>query len=92
MWSGAVISPEEVLTNDYLAARQMIVDVEDPARAVYKMIGCPVKLEKSPAMVTAAPRYGQHTEEFFTSRLGVPSEEVPRAARPGRHRVSLRQV
>ncbi len=83
VWSGAVVSPEEVLTNEQLLAREMIVEVEDPARGDYKMIGCPIKLEKSPVKVTAAPRYGEHNDEILTSVLGVAPEELPELRQQG---------
>ncbi len=35
VWSGAVLSPEETLTNEHLIAREMIVDVEDEVRGDY---------------------------------------------------------
>ena len=83
VWSGAVISPEEVLTNEHLLAREMIVDVEDPVRGDYKMIGCPVKMERSPAKVTAAPRYGEHTDEILTGVLNVSPDELPELRKHG---------
>ena len=77
IWSGAVMSPEEVLTNEHLLAREMIVDVEDSVRGDHKMIGCPIKLDNSPPKVTAAPRYSEHTDEILTDMLGVATDELP---------------
>lgn len=76
VWCGAVISPEETLGNEHLIAREMIVDVEDPARGSYKMIGCPVKLSKSPVEITPAPLYGEHTDEILTELVGVPAADI----------------
>ena len=78
VWSGAVMSPEEVLTNEHLLAREMVVDVEDSVRGDHKMIGCPIKLDNSPPKVTAAPRYSEHTDEILTDMLGVAPDELPR--------------
>ena len=77
VWCGAVISPEEVLTNEQIAARQMVVDVQDPARGAYQMIGCPVKLDKSPVEVMPAPLYSEHTDEILTEILEVSPDELP---------------
>ena len=77
VWCGAVISPEEVLSNEHLAAREMIVDVDDPARGTYQMIGCPVKLDKSPVEVQPAPLYSEHTDDILTNMLDVSPDELP---------------
>ncbi len=77
VWCGAVLSPEETLTNDHLIAREMVVQVDDPSRGKYKMIGCPVKLTNSPVEITPAPLYSEHTDEILTSLLNVPASELP---------------
>lgn len=76
IWCGPVIAPEEVLTNDQLIAREMIVEVHDEARGDYKMIGCPVKLDDSPAEVTPAPRYSEHTDAILSEMLDVSGDEI----------------
>ena len=80
VWCGAVMSPEEVLSNEHLAAREMIVDVDDPARGNYQMIGCPVKLEKSPVDVKPAPLYSEHTDDILTGLLDVSPRRAARAS------------
>ena len=47
------------------------------------MIGSPVKMYKTPARVTAAPQYGQHTQEIFHNLLGVPAEGFPELCAQG---------
>ena len=54
----------------------MVVTVEDSIRGDYTMLGCPVKLEKSPVTVTAAPVYSQDTNDILTDMLGVSAEEL----------------
>ena len=83
VWCGAVISPEEALSNEHLIAREMVVNVDDPARGAYRMIGCPVKLEKSPVEIKPAPLYGEHTDDILTSLLEVPPDELPELRRQG---------
>ena len=83
VWSGAVLSPSEVVENEHLIEREMIVDVEDPARGNYKMIGCPIKMEKGPAKVTPAPRYSEHTEEILIDMLDVTPDELPELREQG---------
>ncbi len=83
VWCGPVLSPEEVLENDHLLAREMIVTVPDEARGEYQMIGCPVKMEKSPATVSPAPLYSEHTDEILTSMLDVSQDELPKLREAG---------
>ena len=77
MWCGPVLTPLEVLENEHLEAREMLVTVEDQERGDYRMIGCPVKLEKSPVTVEAAPQYSEHTDEILTEMFGVSPDELP---------------
>jgi len=76
IWCGPVIAPEEVLTNDQLIAREMIVEVHDEARGDYKMIGCPIKMDDSPPEVTPAPRYSEHTDAILSEMLNVSDAEL----------------
>ena len=76
VWCGAVLNPLEVLDNDHLKQRDMIVTVADDHRGDYRMIGCPLKLEKSPVTVTRAPRYSEHTDQVLTQMLGVPESQL----------------
>ena len=55
--SGATVGATEVLENEHLIAREMIVQVEDSVRGDYRMIGIPVKMSDDPNIVTRAPRY-----------------------------------
>ena len=77
------MSPEEVITNEHLIAREMIVNVEDDVRGDYKMIGCPIKMQKSPAVVKKAPRYSEHTDEILVKMAGVSPDELPKLREQG---------
>ena len=74
--AGATIGATEVLENDHLIAREMIVNVEDSTRGDYRMIGIPVKLSEEANRVTKAPRYSEHTDEVLTTVLGCSEKEV----------------
>jgi formyl-CoA transferase len=76
VWCGAVLTPVEVINNAHLKQREMIVTVKDDYRGDYRMIGSPVKMEKSPVTVTQAPRYSEHTDEILKSMLGVSEDEL----------------
>ena len=74
--ASAVVGATEVLDNEQLIAREMIVEVDDPVRGDYKMIGIPVKMTDDPNVVTRAPRYSEHTDEVLTKVLGCTEEQV----------------
>ena len=74
--AGATLNPHEIVEDEHLIARDMIVTVEDEVRGDYRMIGCPIKLSDQDVTVTPAPRLGEHNEEILTSILGYTSEEV----------------
>jgi len=76
VWCGAVLTPVEVINNEHLKQREMIVTVTDDYRGDYRMIGSPVKMEKSPVTVTQAPLYSEHTDEILKSMLGVSEDEL----------------
>ena len=77
VWCGAVLSPEEILTNEHLITRDMVVDVNDKDRGDYKMIGCPIKLSRSPVKVERAPLYSEHTDEILKEVVGIDPNEIP---------------
>ncbi len=74
--AGATLNPHDILEDEHLAAREMVVTVEDSVRGDYRMIGCPIKLSDQKMEVTRAPRLGEHTEEVLMSILGCTPEDV----------------
>jgi formyl-CoA transferase len=75
---GAVQDTGEVLTDPHLRARQMIVDVDYPARGTYQTVGCPVKLSDSPAEIRRPPLLGEHTEALLGDLCGLDTAELRR--------------
>src|SRR6266851_2627859 len=80
---GAVQDTGEVLADPHLKAREMIVDVDYPARGTYQTVGCPVKLSESPVTVTRPPLLGEHTREVLGALCGVDPDEVKRLREDG---------
>ena len=74
--AGSVQDTYEVLQDPHLKAREMVIDMRDPARGDYQIIGCPIKVEGNDTQATPPPLLGEHTEEALTSLLGMTAEEV----------------
>ena len=72
----AVRDTAELLTDPHLRAREMMVDVRDPARGDYTAIGCPIKVEGNVVRVMAAPLLSEHTEEVLGQVLGIDAAEA----------------
>ena len=54
-----------MLADPHLRAREMIVDVQHPARGVYVTVGNPIKLSASASDVKRSPLLGEHTDEVL---------------------------
>jgi formyl-CoA transferase len=81
---GACQDASEVLRDPHLVARDMIVDIEDPASGrTYKTVGCPMKLSDSPVAVTRPPKLGEHTEALLGKLCGMAPEDVKRLRESG---------
>ena len=74
--AGATLNSYDILEDEHLAARGMVVNVADPVRGDYTMIGCPIHLSDEEFEVTRAPRLGEHSEEVLTEILGCTPDEV----------------
>ena len=74
--AGAVQDSCEVLRDPHLKAREMVIDIQDPARGEYQIIGCPIKVEGNDVPVTPPPLLGQHSEEVLTTLLGMNHQEI----------------
>lgn len=81
--AGATLNSLDLLEDKHLIEREMIVNVEDPIRGDYRMIGCPIKLSDQDMKVTRAPRLGEHTEEVLTTILGCTHDEVEQMRQEG---------
>ena len=73
---GAVQDTREVLEDPHLMEREMIVDMDDPARGDYKIIGCPIKIDSNRVEIKPPPLLGQHSAEVLSSMLGMAEDEL----------------
>ena len=78
---GAVLDSGEILGDEDLIARGMVVTVEHATRGKFTMPGNPVRLSASPTTVTPAPLLGEHNAEVYGALLGIGRDELTQLAR-----------
>jgi formyl-CoA transferase len=79
----AVFDTKELTEDPHLNRREVIVEVDHPARGRFKMPGWPVRMERSHVPVSAAPLLGQHNREVYGELLGMGPDELERLAAEG---------
>jgi formyl-CoA transferase len=80
---GAVLDSAEVLEDEHLRRRGMIVEVEHPTRGRMAIPGSPIRMSASPAEVTRAPLLGEHNGEVYGALLGLGEAELAALRRDG---------
>ena len=73
---GPILSMKDLIEDESLVRRGIIVDVPHPTRGSFKTVGCPIKLSDSPVEVTSSPLLGEHTEEILAQELGYTKEQI----------------
>ena len=80
---GAVLDSGEVLSNEHLRGKGMVVDLEHPDRGRFPMLGNPIRLSDSPTDVRRAPLLGEHTAEVLGKLLGLSADELAQLKKDG---------
>ena len=71
-----VLDLDEALDSALVRAREMVVEMEQPQLGSIRLLGLPIKLDRTPGDPTrAAPALGEHTAEVLTE-AGFSEEEV----------------
>jgi crotonobetainyl-CoA:carnitine CoA-transferase CaiB-like acyl-CoA transferase len=66
---GRVRTIPEALNDPQVAAREMLLTLDDPQLAGFQVVGNPIKLSKSPPrLYRRPPRLGEHTHEVLSVR------------------------
>ena len=75
---------EEVAKDEHLNSRGYFVELEHPVAGKVKHPGSPFRLSETPGELGGpAPILGQHNEDVYCGRLGVPKEELGRLRMAG---------
>jgi len=74
----------EAVDDPHIAAREMIIEFDQPQYGKVRIAGCPIKFSETPIKVfKPAPLLGQHTEEILTALLGYSKAQVAELKKAG---------
>src|SRR5438094_232975 len=74
--AGAVLDSAEVLADEHMRGRGMIVELEHPTRGKYPMPGNPVRLSASPTELQRSPLLGEHNAEVYGKLAGLSESDL----------------
>ena len=75
--AGPINTLDRVLSDPQVLAREMVVEIDGPAEDKIKIIGNPLKMEKTPVNTfTRPPLLGQHSREILREILGYSPEKI----------------
>jgi formyl-CoA transferase len=74
-----VLDSGDVLGDEHLKQRDMVVTLEHPVRGAIPYPGNPIKMTNWPATkIEAAPSLGRDNDEVYARLLGLSGEEIAR--------------
>ena len=77
--SGPVYTADDVFEDSHIAARGMLVTVDDPVAGPRKYARSPLHLSEAPEILTApAPHLGEHSRSILRDLLGYDEVEIER--------------
>ena len=73
---GPIMSTKDLVDDEHVKLREMIVEVPHPDRGPFLNVGCPIKLSDSPVEVDRSPLLGEHTSEILRDVLGYEDTHI----------------
>ncbi len=73
--SGPILTVEEMFKHPQIAAREMLLRLDHPARGTFMTTGLPVKLSQTPGAIARPPLAGEHTNQVLASH-GLDAAEI----------------
>ena len=80
---GMVQDTSEVLDDEHLRARDMVVEMDDERRGEYLVLGNPIKIASNDVGIEPPPLLGEHSREVLGSLLGLGEADVRRLREDG---------
>lgn len=82
--AGVVQTSEDLFSCPQVAARQMLVEVDDPVAGAIKLANNPFRLSGAAAKTASPPpRLGEHNQEILASVLGYAASDIERLQQSG---------
>jgi formyl-CoA transferase len=75
---GPVLDMHDLLNDEGMNARGMVVEVPHPQRGSFRTISSPLQLSDSPTEVSGAPLLGEHTDQVLAELMGYGPDELAR--------------
>ncbi len=73
---GPILGTDDLMNDDHVKGREMVVALEDPQRGKWFNVGMPIKLSDSPAQIERSPLLGEHTDQILREVLGLHEAEI----------------
>lgn len=73
---GAILDTSELLADEHMKGRDMVVEVEHPEYGRMTMPGCPIKVSDGPVTFTAAPLLGADNAAVYGDLLGIEAQRL----------------
>jgi formyl-CoA transferase len=73
---GPIMSTRDLIQDESLRARGMIVEVDHPRRGPFMTVGCPIDLSDSTVEVERSPLLGEHTAEILGELCGYDEQKI----------------
>ncbi len=87
--AGPINTLDRVLQDPHVLTREMVVEIEGPDQTPVKIIGNPLKMEKSPIRnFSRPPVLGEHTMEVLSQILGFSVEKIEALGQKGIIKIS----
>jgi formyl-CoA transferase len=80
---GPIMSTADLVDDEHVRLREMIVELDHPERGPWFNLGCPIKLSDSPVEVERSPLLGEHTQDILEEVLGFDAAEIARLREAG---------
>ncbi len=80
---GPIMDTSDLIADEHLKVREMIVEVAHPQRGTFKTVGSPIKLSDSPVEVFSSPLLGQHTADVLHELMGYDTVKVEQLRQEG---------